>query len=165
MQRKCNFCQFSLRFRECLLSVSFSGPSWAPVTLHFMEGPYKNMTVKATGITLSCIFCCRPYTTTSWNDQILSLPQKGNGKPINSTISVWTWARSPLFTSNLKSLFLSNWATWHNCQKKWKDAKSIFQEHFHGRRHCQIVMQARTTPETPGVVHHMHTMLCLPLNF
>ena len=34
MWRRSNFHQFSLRFRKRLLSLSFSGPSWAHVTLH-----------------------------------------------------------------------------------------------------------------------------------
>ena len=33
MPRRKNFRQFSLRFRDCLSSVSFSGPSWARVAL------------------------------------------------------------------------------------------------------------------------------------
>ena len=35
--------------------------------------------------------------------------------------------------------FLSNWATWDNREKKWKDAKAIFQGRFHGRPRCRIV--------------------------
>ena len=38
---------------------------------------------------------CRPCTTTTWNDNILSFFEDGNGKAINSIISVWTWARPP----------------------------------------------------------------------
>ena len=34
MCRRSNFRQLSLRFRELLLSVSFSGPSWVRVALH-----------------------------------------------------------------------------------------------------------------------------------
>ena len=92
-----------------------------------------------TCITLFCTFLCRSCTTTTWNDQILSFFEDENGKPINSTISVWTWARSPLFISNLNSPFLSNWATWDNREKMWKDAKRISQGRFHGRRRCRIV--------------------------
>ena len=33
MSRRSNFRQFSLRFKDCLSSVSFSGPSWALVAL------------------------------------------------------------------------------------------------------------------------------------
>ena len=41
------------------------------------------------------------------NDQILSLLENGNGKAMNSTICVWTRARSLLFSSNQNSLLLS----------------------------------------------------------
>ena len=75
----------------------------------------------------------------TWNDQILSLIGNGNEKAINSTISARTWVRSLLFSSNPNSLLLSNWAPWNNREKKWKDAKSIFQRRFHGRRRCRIV--------------------------
>ena len=53
--------------------------------------------------------------------------------------------RSPLFSSNPNSLLLSNWASWNNHGKKWKDAKSIFQRRFHGRRRCRIVSSDRET--------------------
>ena len=65
--------------------------------------------------------------------------EDGKGKAINSTISVWTRARSPLLISNLNSLLLINWATWDNREMVWKDAESIFQRSFHGRRRCRIV--------------------------
>ena len=54
-----------------------------------------------TCITLFCTFHCLHYETTTWNDQILSLLGNGNGKAINSTISVRTWARSTLFSSRV----------------------------------------------------------------
>lgn len=92
-----------------------------------------------TCIALSCTFLCSPYTTMTWNDQILILLENGNSKAVNSTISVWTRARSPLFSSNLNSLILSNRVTWENRGKVWKGAKSIFQLRFHGRRRCRIV--------------------------
>ena len=92
-----------------------------------------------TCITLFCKFLARPCTTTTWNDQIWSLLGNGNGKAINSTISVRIRARSLLFSSKLNSLLLSNWAPWNNREKKWKDAKSIFRRRFHGRRRCRIV--------------------------
>ena len=77
--------------------------------------------------------------TTMWNDQILSFFEDANGKAINSTMSVWTWGSSPLFSSNINNyLLLSNWATWDNCEMVWKDA-DIFQRRFHGHCHCQIV--------------------------
>ena len=62
-------------------------------------------------------FLCCPCYTTTWNDQILSLFENGNGKAINSTISVWIRARSPLFSSNQNSLLLSNKANWDNREK------------------------------------------------
>ena len=119
-------------------------------------GPYETTTAKATEssksnwlrlakqqlctcITLFCTFLCRPCTTTMWNDQILSLLGNGNGKAINSTISVWTRVPSPLFSSNPSSLLLSNRTPRDNREKKWKDAKSVFQRRFRGRRRCRIV--------------------------
>ena len=73
--------------------------------------------------------------TTTWNDQILSFFEDGNGKTIISTISVWTRAWPPLFSSNINPLFLSDWAIMDNREMVWKDAESIFQ----GRRRCRIV--------------------------
>ena len=86
-----------------------------------------------------CTFDCLPCITRTWPDQILSLLGNGNGRVINSTISVTTRERSLLFSSNPVSLLLSNWDPWINREKKWKDAKSIFQRRFHGRRRCRIV--------------------------
>ena len=40
--------------------------------------------------------------------------EDGNGKAINSTISVSTGARPPLFSSNINVVLLSNRATWEN---------------------------------------------------
>ena len=51
----------------------------------------------STCLTLFRTFLCRPCTTTTWNDQIFSWFENGNGKAINSTISPWTQTRSPLF--------------------------------------------------------------------
>ena len=82
-------------------------------------------------ITPFCTFLCCPCTTTTWNDQILSLLENRNGKAINSTIPVWIWARSPLFSSNQNSLLLSNRANWDKRGKVSKDVKSIFQRRFH----------------------------------
>ena len=56
---------------------------------------------------LICTFFCRPCTTTTWNDQILSWLEKGNGKAINFTISFWSRTQSSLFNSNLTSLLSS----------------------------------------------------------
>ena len=84
-------------------------------------------------------FAVPAQLVTTWNDQILSFLGNGNGKTINSTISVRTQARSLLFSSKLNSLLLSNWAPWNNREKKWKDEKSIFQRRIYGRRRCWIV--------------------------
>ena len=68
-----------------------------------------------------------PCTTATWNDHVLSFScfEDGNGKTINSPISVWTWARPPLFSSNTNFLLLSNWANLDNCEMVWKDAESL----------------------------------------
>lgn len=63
---------------------------------------------------------------TTWNGRILSLLENRNGKGINSTILAGTRTRLLHFTSNIKSLLLSIWATWHNRENVWKDAKSVF---------------------------------------
>ena len=97
---------------------------------------------------LFCTFPCCPCTTMTWNDQIVSLVENGKGEAINFTISVWTRARSPLFTCNLNSLLLTNRATWENLEKVYNDAKSIFQRRFHGRCRCRI---ARFLMKTEGV--------------
>ena len=57
-----------------------------------------------------------PCTTTTWNHHTFSLLECGDDKTITSTISVWTRARPPLFSSNQKSLLLSNRANWGNRQ-------------------------------------------------
>ena len=88
---------------------------------------------------LFCTFLCLHCTTTTWNDQNLSLLGTGNGKAINSTLSVRTGARSSLFSSNQNPLPLSNRTNWDNREKVWNDAKSVFQWRFHGRRRCRIV--------------------------
>ena len=47
-------------------------------------------------------------------------------------ISDVVMTRSPLFSSNLfYRPTLSNWVTWNNWEKVWKDAKSIFLRRFH----------------------------------
>ena len=86
--------------------------------------------------------------TTTWNDQILSFFEDANGKAINSTISVWTRAWPPLFSSNINSLLLSNWATLKNREMVWKNAESIFQGRFHGRHRCLIVRSLICTRKT-----------------
>ena len=92
-----------------------------------------------TCITLFGTFLCNPCITTTWNNQILTLLGNGNGKAINSTISFSTWVRSLLFSSNPYSLLLSKWAPWNNREKKRKDAKSILQRRFQGKRRYRIV--------------------------
>ena len=77
-----------------------------------------------------CTFLCCPCTTTTWNDQILSLLENGNGKAINSTISVLTRARFPLFSSNQNSLLLSNKANWDNREKILKGCEVYFSATF-----------------------------------
>ena len=81
---------------------------------------------------------CSPCIITTRNDQILSLIGNVDGKAINCAISVRTRVRSLLFSSNPNSL-LTNWVSWNDREKKWKDAKSIFQRRFHGLRRCRIV--------------------------
>ena len=44
-----------------------------------------------------------PCTTTTWNHHTFSLLECGDDKTITSTISVWTRARPPLFSSNINS--------------------------------------------------------------
>ena len=66
-----------------------------------------------------CTFLCRPCTTTTWNDPVLSWLENANGKTINLTVSPWTRVHwSPLFSSKLISLLLSNWVTWYEGKKK-----------------------------------------------
>ena len=100
-------------------------------TLRNYDGDGKENVKKATKkqqrtcITLFCTFLCCPCTTTTWNDHILTLLENGKDKAIYSTISVWTGARSPLFTSNQNSLLLSNKANWV-VTKKFKRMRSLF---------------------------------------
>ena len=77
-------------------------------------------------VTNFCTFLYRPSTTTTWNDHILNFFEDGNGKAINSIISVRTRAWPPLFSSNINSPLLSNWANWNNRKMVWKDEVSIF---------------------------------------
>ena len=79
-----------------------------------------------TFITLFCTFHCRSVTTTTWNDQILSWLENGNGKAINFTISLWTKTWSPLFSSNLTGLLSWKQVSWYKSKIVSKDAKSIF---------------------------------------
>ena len=71
-----------------------------------------------------------PLRRREWNDQNLSLLGTGNGKAINSTISVRTGARSSLFSSSQNPLPLSNRTNWDNREKVWNDPKSVFQRRF-----------------------------------
>ena len=59
-------------------------------------------------------FLCRFCTTTTWNDQMVSFFEDRNRKAINPTISAWTRAQAPFFSSNINSLLFSDWATWNN---------------------------------------------------
>ena len=65
-----------------------------------------------------------------WHGQILSLPENGNGKAINSTISVWTRARVPSLQFQKFLSFLFNMAIWDNFQIVSKDKKPIFCDVF-----------------------------------
>ena len=65
--------------------------------------------------------------------------EDGNGKAINFFQLCLNSGVAPLFSSNINFLLLSKWATWDNREMVWKDAESIFQRGFHGRRRCQIV--------------------------
>ena len=104
-------------------------------TLRNYDGDGKENVKKAIGvmsikqqrtcITLFCTFLCCPCTTTTWNDQILTLLENGKDEAIYSTISVWTRAQSPLFSSNQNSLLLSNRANWV-ITKKFKRMRSLF---------------------------------------
>ena len=47
----------------------------------------------------------------------VNLLENRNGKAINSSISVWTRARAPLFSSNQNSILSSNRANWDNREK------------------------------------------------
>ena len=62
--------------------------------------------------------------------QILSFLENGNGKAINSTISVETRARSPLFSSNQNSLLLSNRANWIIAKKFKRMWRLFFRDVF-----------------------------------
>ena len=74
---------------------------------------------------LFCTLLCCTCTTTTWNDHTLSLLEYGNDKAINSTISVWTQARPPLFESSQNSLLLTNRANWV-IAKTSKRMRSLF---------------------------------------
>ena len=64
------------------------------------------------------------------NWQILSFPENGNGKAINSIISVGIRARSPLFSSNQNSLLLSNRANWIIAKKFKRMWRLFFRDVF-----------------------------------
>ena len=84
-----------------------------------------NKSAIPTCITLFCTFLCSPCTTTTWNDQILSLFGNGNGKAINSTTCVWTRPRSLLSSSNPNSPLLSN-CTLRIIVKKSERMRSLY---------------------------------------
>ena len=55
------------------------------------------------------------------------------------SLSLWTWTRSFLFSSNLTSILSSHLATWYKGEKVSVDAMSIFLRRFHWRHCCRIV--------------------------
>ena len=71
----------------------------------------------------------------------LSLLGNGNGKAINSTISVRTRAQSLLFSSNPNShQSFKQLGPLENRERKWNNGKSIFSATFSiGRRCCRII--------------------------
>ena len=92
---------------------------------------------------LFCKFLCRPYTT------IKVFSKMGTARreilpSLSGLVRVWP----SLLSSNINSLLLSNWATWDNREMVSKDAESIFQRHFHGRRRCLIVRPLVFRPQT-----------------
>ena len=116
--------KFSL-WRDSVLPWKRTRGRWTLATLRNYDGDGKENVKKALGLMSKTTtlhvhhafflrFLC---TTTTWNDQILSLLENGKGKAINSTISVRTRAPSPLFSSNQNSLLLSNRANWDNREK------------------------------------------------
>ena len=101
-----------------------------------------------TCITHFCTFLCLPYAS--------SRIEKDTVKAINATISPWSRTRSPLFSYKLLSLLSSNWVTWHEGEKVWKDFKSIFQWPLHWRCRCQIVRSLmKSSPSTLPPTHRM----------
>ena len=116
--------KFSL-WRDSALPWKRTRARWTLATLRNYDGDGKENVKKALGLMSKTTtlhvhhafflrFLC---TTTTWNDQILSLLENGNGKAINSTISVLIRMRFPLFSSNQNSLLLSNRANWDNREK------------------------------------------------
>ena len=116
--------KFSL-WRDSVLPWKRTRARWTLATLRNYDGDGKENVKKALGLMSKTTtlhvhhafflrFLC---TTTTWNDQILSLLENGNGKAINSTISVLIRMRFPLFSSNQNSLLLSNRANWDNREK------------------------------------------------
>ena len=115
-----------------------------------------------------CTFLCCHCITTTWNGQILSLLENRNGKAIYSTTSVWIRARSPLFSSNQNSLYLSNKANWDNretVQKKcevyssatfsWTSSLSDCKPGFYYRRTLNLRKYPsghRTIDTVPGTI-------------
>ena len=67
------------------------------------------------------------------NDPILSWLENGNDKTINLTVSPWTRVQgSPLFSSKLISLLLSNWVTWYEGKKIDRTRSLFFSDAFIG---------------------------------
>ena len=66
--------------------------------------------------TLFCTFLCRPYTTTTWSDQILSWLRTGTARR----------EKFDSFSYNLNSYLSGNWVTWYKGEKVSKVAKLFF---------------------------------------
>ena len=117
--------KFSL-WRDSVLPWKRTRARWTLATLRNYDGDGKENVKKALGLMSKTTtlhvhhafflrFLC---TTTTWNDQILSL-RTGTARRwiLPSSFFVWTRAPSPLFSSNQNSLLLSNRANWDNREK------------------------------------------------
>ena len=82
------------------------------------------------------------------------LLENGNGKPINSTISVWTWARCPFISSNLNSLLFESLGDLGWSQKKEKGCKV----YFSGTFSLTSPLSDRKVPK--GVMFYGTTLQC-----
>ena len=83
-----------------------------------------------TCITRFGTFLCCSFTTTTWNDHMLSLLENRNGKAIISSISVATRATAPLLSSNQNSIISSNTANWDNREKIKRMRRLFFTDVF-----------------------------------
>ena len=112
MMQKVHFRLTSVAQKRCCLRSLVLQQGRQPQRQKAIRLVSKTTTLTCT--TFFCTFLRRLCTTTTWNDQILSLIEDENGKAINSTISVWTRALPPLFSSNLNPLLSSNRTTSEN---------------------------------------------------